>query len=135
MQEQHTFQTEAEMPAFGANLVRSLGIGDVVLLSGPLGAGKTTVARAMIKALGWSGHVRSPTYNLIHTYPTTPPVMHADLYRVESAMGLGLEEFLDSHLCLIEWPDRLHGLLNGRKKVMTVDIEFSGDGRLVTAYR
>ena len=135
MPEQHHFPTEAEMTAFGADFVTRLRIGDVVLLSGPLGAGKTTLARAMIKALGWNGHVRSPTYNLIHTYPTTPPVMHADLYRVESALGLGLEEFLDSHLCLIEWPDRLQGLLDGREKVMRVDIEYSGDGRSVTADR
>ena len=131
MPEQHTFTTEAEMTAFGANLVRSLGIGDVVLLSGPLGAGKTTLTRAMIRALGWQGQVRSPTYNLIHTYATAPPAMHADLYRVESAVGLGMEEYLDSHLCLIEWPDRLNGLLDGREGVTQIEIEFDGEGRTV----
>ena len=132
MPEQHTFKTEAEMATFGANLVSSLGIGDVVLLSGPLGAGKTTLARAMIRALGWQGQVRSPTYNLIHTYPTAPPVMHADLYRVESAIGLGMEEYLDSHLCLIEWPDRLNGLLDGHEGVTQIEIEFANEGRTLT---
>ena len=129
MPEHHTFSTEAEMTAFGAEFVTRLQIGDVVLLSGPLGAGKTTLARAMIKALGWKGAVRSPTYNLIHTYPTVPPVMHADLYRVDGAAGLGLEEYLDSHLCLIEWPDRLQGLLDGRERIVRVEILFDVLGR------
>ena len=120
------------MTVFGAQLVRSLDAGNVVLLSGPLGAGKTTLARAMIRALGWNGQVRSPTYNLIHTYPTTPPVMHADLFRVVTAEGLGLEEFLDTHLCLIEWPDRLAGRLAGREGVVTVNIQFADQGRTVT---
>jgi len=134
MAELHTFTTEAELAEFGAALVKTLGVGDIVLLSGPLGAGKTTLARAMIGALGWDGHVRSPTYNLIHTYDTTPPVMHADLYRLESAHGLGLEEFLDSHLCLIEWPDRLGGILDGRAAI-EVEIEFAEQGRNVRMER
>ncbi|MHB8636391.1 MAG: tRNA (adenosine(37)-N6)-threonylcarbamoyltransferase complex ATPase subunit type 1 TsaE [Fimbriimonadaceae bacterium] len=132
MKARHTFPSEAELSLFGASLVRSLSVESVVLLSGPLGAGKTTLARAMLRGLGWDGPVRSPTYNLIHTYPTVPPVMHADLYRLESAAGLGLEEFLDTHLSLIEWPDRLHGSLDDRAKVITIDIQFADEGRTVT---
>ncbi len=130
MPELHAFTTEAELSAFGATFVKTLSAGDIVLLSGPLGAGKTTLARAMIGALGWDGHVRSPTYNLIHTYDTKPPVMHADLYRLQSAAGLGLEEFLDSHLCLIEWPDRLGNTLSSRA-VIEVEIAFAEIGRHV----
>lgn len=81
--------------------------GTVVLLDGSMGAGKTTFARGVLEALGHVGAVRSPTFNLLHVYDTVPPVVHADLYRLTSAEGLGLEDYFDTHLCLIEWPDRL----------------------------
>ncbi|HLK13623.1 MAG TPA: tRNA (adenosine(37)-N6)-threonylcarbamoyltransferase complex ATPase subunit type 1 TsaE [Fimbriimonadaceae bacterium] len=135
MPETHSVHGEIEMMAFGGRLARTLRAGDVVTLSGPLGAGKTTLARGFLLGLGWKGHVRSPTYNLIHTYPTDPPVMHADLYRLTSADGLGLEEFLDTHLCLIEWPDRLGDALKGRSGVTQVVIEFEGEGRRVMVER
>ena len=132
MSTKRTLAIESETVAFGMSLSRQLGVGDVVLLSGPLGAGKTTLVRGMLRGLGWKGAVRSPTYNLIHTYPTDPPVMHADLYRVADASGLGLEEFLDTHLCVIEWPDRLHGSLDKRTRVTKLEIQFAADGRTVT---
>ena len=69
-----TFSTEAELSAYGAELVGGLSAGDLVLISGPLGAGKTTLVRAMLRSLGWTESVRSPTYNLLHTYATIPPV-------------------------------------------------------------
>jgi tRNA threonylcarbamoyladenosine biosynthesis protein TsaE len=135
MLERRTLLTESAMIEFGAEFVRTLGPGDVLLLAGPLGAGKTTLARAMVRALGWTGPVRSPTYNLIHTYPTAPPIMHADLYRVEGVEGLGIEEYLDSHVCLIEWPERLKGALDGRSGVIQTNIEFAGEGRTITVLR
>ena len=58
-------------------------------------------------ALPISGAVRSPTFNLLHVYPTVPPVLHADLYRVTSADGLGLEDYEETHVLLVEWADRL----------------------------
>ena len=134
MTEHYKLANEAEMFSFGAEFISRLTVGDVVLLSGPLGAGKTTLVRAMLQGLGWTEIVRSPTYNLIHTYATKPPVMHADLYRLESAAGLGLEEFLDSHLCFIEWPDRLDGSLEGRSEVVEIAIAFAGEGRVLTIF-
>lgn len=104
--------SEEEMQAHAASLLSKLSAGDWVLLSGPLGAGKTTWTRGLLRAAGWTEPVRSPTYNLMHPYLTNPPILHADLYRLSSAEGIGLEEYLDSHLCLIEWPDRLGGLID-----------------------
>lgn len=118
------------MDQLGRELVQKLKAGDVVLLSGPLGAGKTTLVRGMLHGLGNVEIVRSPTYNLIQEFPTDPPVMHADLYRVASHAGIGLEDYLSTHLCFIEWPDRAEGLVD-RRACWQIDIQFEGEGRTV----
>lgn len=120
--------SEEETRAYGAKLVKLWRAGDTVLLEGPLGAGKTTLVRGVLQALGHTEPVRSPTFNLIQTFDTNPPVMHADLYRISSALGIGLEEYIDTHLCLIEWPGRLHGLLD-ESKAWRVAIDFVNGGR------
>ncbi len=99
--------TEADLPALAEEMLSLWQAGDTILLSGDLGAGKTTFVRSVLRALGWEDPVRSPTFTLLQTYATTPPVLHADLYRLTSASGVGLEEYLEDHLCFIEWPDRL----------------------------
>lgn len=84
----------------------------IVALCGPLGAGKTTLARAMVQALGHNGVVKSPTYTLVEPYDTQPPVWHMDLYRLEAPEAfedLGLEP--ESGLWLVEWPERAAGFL------------------------
>lgn len=122
---------EAAMRELGSSLASRFQVGDVVFLSGDLGAGKTTMVRGLLAGLGWNQEVRSPTFNLLHTYPNlSPPVVHADLYRVASWQGIGIEDYLDSHLCLIEWPDRATGLV-GEGQAWRVEIEFAGEGRLV----
>jgi tRNA threonylcarbamoyladenosine biosynthesis protein TsaE len=98
--------------ALGSEFVSGLRAGDTVLFTGELGAGKTTMIRGMLRGLGFVGGVRSPTFNLLQTFETEPPVLHADLYRLKDARGVGLEDYLETHLCLIEWPDRLNGLLD-----------------------
>jgi tRNA threonylcarbamoyladenosine biosynthesis protein TsaE len=123
-------ENEVEMRAFGAILSSDLKAGDVVLLEGELGAGKTTLVRGILAGLGWPGEVRSPTFNLLQIYPTEPPVLHADLYRVKSWEGIGIEDYLESHLCLIEWPDRAASLIAGLP-VIRIQIEFECDGRRV----
>lgn len=101
---------EAATRALGAKLASELKAGDVVLVSGELGTGKTTLVRGLLEALGHTDPVRSPTFNLVQLFDTDPPVMHADLYRVKSHAGIGIEDYLETHLCLIEWPDRARGL-------------------------
>lgn len=118
------------MRALGAGLAKRLRAGDVVFLEGELGAGKTTLVRGLLEGLGHKGAVRSPTFNLVQTFATDPPVMHADLYRVGSYEGIGLEDYLDTHLCLIEWPDRAAELLRP-SETWRVRIDFDGAGRTV----
>jgi tRNA threonylcarbamoyladenosine biosynthesis protein TsaE len=121
-------QDEAATRALGAQLARKLKAGDVVLLSGELGAGKTTLVRGLVEDLGHTGAVRSPTFNLIQTFDTNPPVMHADLYRVKSYRGIGLEDYLSTHVCLIEWPDRAIGLIDF-EDCWRVELSFAPTGR------
>ncbi len=103
----------------------------VVLLSGELGVGKTTFVRGVLRALDYAGVVRSPTFNLMQLYATEPPVMHADLYRVDSPLGIGLEEYFGSHLCFVEWPDRLDGLISPHD-CWNLEFKFDGDFRRLT---
>ena len=98
--------------AFGRRLASWLRAGDAVLLSGDLGAGKSHLARAVIRALCGAGtEVPSLTFTLVQVYDGPPgPILHADLYRLGDASELdelGLSEALGRDLCLIEWPDRL----------------------------
>jgi tRNA threonylcarbamoyladenosine biosynthesis protein TsaE len=102
---------EAGLRAIGARLASVLRAGDVIALSGELGAGKTTLARAILHGLGHAGEVPSPTFTLVQTYPDlAPPVAHADLYRLDSAAEaepLALDDWLIDGALLIEWPERL----------------------------
>lgn len=108
---------EAATIDFAARLARALPAADAPLvlhLHGDLGAGKTTLARGMLQALGESGPVRSPTYALMAEYePQGRRVLHLDLYRLESPddlLALGLADHLpDSTLWLIEWPEKGEG--------------------------
>lgn len=119
-----------ETLALGRELSRGFVEGDIVLLEGELGVGKTTLVRGILDGLGFHDTVRSPTYNLIQTFETVPPVMHADLYRVDSFAGIGIEDYLDSHLCLIEWPERVRGLIDPIR-CWRIAMSFDGDGRRV----
>jgi tRNA threonylcarbamoyladenosine biosynthesis protein TsaE len=105
---------EAATAALAAALARQARPGDVVTLAGPLGAGKTSFARAFIAALGVKDEVPSPTFTLVQTYEAAiGTVWHFDLYRLASpdeVHELGLEEALVDGIVLIEWPDRLGAL-------------------------
>lgn len=125
---------EAATRALGAEMARVWRAGDLVLLEGDLGAGKTTFVRGVLEGLGFGGAVRSPTFNLLQAFPTDPPVLHADLYRLPSAQGLGLEEYFETHLVFVEWPDRAPEL-NGIEKVWRVRIEPMGEGRQIWVER
>lgn len=95
----------------GAALAPRLRAGDAVLLYGPLGMGKSTLARGLIRALTRPDEdVPSPTFTLVQFYESDPPVAHFDLYRLtrpEEAVEIGLDEALDRGAVLIEWPERL----------------------------
>jgi tRNA threonylcarbamoyladenosine biosynthesis protein TsaE len=102
-----------ETEAFGARLADCLGAGDVVALHGDLGAGKTTLARGLLRGLGFEGDVASPTFPIVILYEppdTRLPLAHVDLYRIEDAgemEELALDEALEEGALVVEWPERL----------------------------
>jgi tRNA threonylcarbamoyladenosine biosynthesis protein TsaE len=125
-------RSETETRMVAAEFGKLVSNGDVVLLEGRLGAGKTTFVRGMLESLGHAGPVRSPTFNLIQTFDdVVPPVVHADLYRLESARGLGLEDYLGGPLVLIEWPDRLGPMIDPCQ-CWRISISFEGVDRVIT---
>jgi tRNA threonylcarbamoyladenosine biosynthesis protein TsaE len=97
--------------AFGARIAASLRAGDVIALFGDLGAGKTTLARGLMRGLGFGGEVASPTFPIVLPYEALRvPVWHVDLYRIEDPAELdelGLDEARGDAALLIEWPERL----------------------------
>ncbi len=119
----------ARMNGIAASLAAILHAGDIIALSGDLGAGKTTFARALIAALGWLGEVPSPTYTLVQSYDPPDvrlPIWHVDLYRLagpDDADALGLFE-TDAAL-VIEWPERLGARLPA--DALRLHISGSGD--------
>ena len=119
----------------GAGLAAVARGGDVITLSGPLGVGKTALARGFIAALGHQGDVPSPSFAIVQPYEElAPPVWHVDLYRIEhhSELGeLGLDSAADAVL-LVEWPERA-----GRRAwpdALALSLDFArGDARILTA--
>ncbi|RKP48641.1 tRNA (adenosine(37)-N6)-threonylcarbamoyltransferase complex ATPase subunit type 1 TsaE [Pararobbsia silviterrae] len=143
---------EAASLAFGerfANALRATRAGLHVHLLGDLGAGKTTLVRATLHALGHTGRVRSPTYTLVEPYRIVPreddvneleaprvyDIYHFDLYRFADPaewIEAGFREYFDGHaLCLVEWPQKAGALIGAPDLSLSLDL--AGEGRVLTA--
>lgn len=119
------------MEALGERIAARLRPGDAVALSGPLGSGKTTLARAIIAALGHPGEVPSPTFTIVETYDLEPPLVHADFYRLEhprEAEELGLDDYREGAALIAEWPERAGGFAH-EPACLAIALEIAGNGR------
>jgi tRNA threonylcarbamoyladenosine biosynthesis protein TsaE len=99
-----------ETEAAGEELAATLAVGDLLLLAGELGAGKTTFVRGLARGLGISDGVQSPTFQLVRVYQGRIQLAHVDLYRLEAGADLtdlGLDDLLDQGVVAVEWGDRL----------------------------
>lgn len=114
---------------FGAKLAAAIEPGLFVALRGDLGSGKTTLARGILRGLGYQGRVKSPTYTLVEHYKVSRlDLYHFDFYRFEDPgefLEAGFQECFDGHnVCLVEWPERAQDLL----PAADLEIAFTGEG-------
>jgi len=126
---------EAATARLGGDIAEALHAGDVVALSGDLGAGKTTLARAIIAALGHGGEVPSPSFAILEIYDSPAlrlPVVHADFYRLahpSEAEELGLDDYRDGAALIAEWPEHAGGFAR-EPSCLSITMEVSAAGRL-----
>lgn len=128
---QLTVASPAEMQALAGRLGRALAVGDVVALTGPLGAGKTTFVQGLAQGLGVPAerHVASPTFALVNEHPGRVPFVHVDFYRIKDVAELpelGLEEAFDQGATAIEWADRFRDWLPADVLEIAIAIEEQG---------
>jgi tRNA threonylcarbamoyladenosine biosynthesis protein TsaE len=128
-------KNEGATAAIGAGLARAARAGDVIAMSGPLGVGKTALARGFIAALGHEGEVPSPSFAIVQPYDDLePPVWHVDLYRIEDVSEieeLGLDSAADAVL-LVEWPERAGS--EAWPEALRLSLDFAHEGeRILTA--
>ncbi len=131
------WSNEAETAAFGALLAELLGAGDLVVLEGDLGAGKTFLVRTVARALGVPEDtpVTSPTFALVHSYETQPPLVHCDLYRLGEPDELLYTDLPDvlamgSALVFVEWGARFLSVLGPPRLLLRIALE-GDEGRSV----
>ena len=124
--------------ALGQRLAALARPGDIIALSGPLGAGKTSIARGLLAALGLEGEAPSPSFAIVQPYAPPEiafPVLHVDLYRIEhpdEAEELGLDDARSDSLLIVEWPERLGA--DAWADALWLSLEVTPDGaRALTA--
>ena len=126
-----------ETEALGAEYAKTLSAGDVVAFSGDLGAGKTAFTRGVLRGLGYTGRVTSPTFAIANEYDTPGGrVAHFDLYRIldsEALFEIGFDEYLDgSRIVLIEWSDNAGDMLPENYKTVHIQYGSEENDRVVT---
>lgn len=127
--------SEEALQAFAIQLLPCMQTGMIIFLKGELGAGKTTLVRALLRGLGWQDAVKSPSFSLLEMYEIQGlSVLHFDLYRLSSEAAFrsyGFEEYFSGeYCCLIEWPERAESILPTPDIVLELTV--LEEGRLLT---
>jgi tRNA threonylcarbamoyladenosine biosynthesis protein TsaE len=133
----HETSSPEQTEAAGEELGRRLRPGDLVLLRGELGAGKTTFVRGVARGCGSAARVASPTFQLVRIYPGRLQLAHVDLYRLEEGdelRDLGLDELLDVGAVVVEWGDRINETAGADAAMISIE-HMSGDRRLIQTDR
>ena len=136
---QYTTKSEKELIKLGKKLAKDFKAGDIVLLKGNLGAGKTTITKGMAKYFNIKQNITSPTFSLMNIYEVKNPeiksLIHIDTYRLKDENDLieiGVEDYLGTPntICIIEWPEKIKSLLKN-KQVIKIKIEHLDEGRKI----
>lgn len=130
----------SETESLGLELSHSLHAGDVVAYYGGLGMGKTTFTRGLARGLGFTGHVTSPTFNIVNEYFGKIPLFHFDVYRLtdsEELWEIGWADYLErGGICVVEWSERVEDALPGNVVRVTFrHSDRSDTGRVITIKR
>lgn len=132
--------SEQETKNIAKEIAASLQGGDIVLLTGELGAGKSTFTRGVAEYFNITENVTSPTFTLMNIYPVEnnkiKQLVHIDTYRLENEEQLteiGAEDYLGAPntICFVEWPEKIQNLIK-EKKIVKIKIEHTGEGREIT---
>ena len=125
----------AAMDRLGRAIAVKLQVGDVIALEGGLGAGKTTLARAVIAGLGHTGEVPSPSFAIVELYEpplVRLPLVHADFYRLahpSEAEEIGLDDYREGAAMIAEWPDHAGGFAH-EPGCLSITLEIADEGRI-----
>jgi tRNA threonylcarbamoyladenosine biosynthesis protein TsaE len=141
----HTPKTEQEQINLGVQLVKQWKGGDIILLKGDLGTGKTTLAKGIAKGLGITQHIKSPTFTLMNVYTLETPIsnirqfVHVDTYRLENEQDLidiGIEDYLGKPdtLVLIEWPEKIQNILHAKQAITILLEHITNKERKITIF-
>lgn len=106
--------SEEETKQFAKKLASTLKIGDIIVLSGELGSGKTKFTEGILEYFGMANEISSPTFTIVNEYNSTPPIFHFDVYRLEDEdefLAIGGEEYFEKGICIIEWGEMIENLL------------------------
>jgi len=133
--------TEAEQILIGKQIAQHCTGGDILLLQGDLGAGKTTLSKGIAEGLGLTEPLTSPTFTLMNVYQLPEEIngitelVHVDTYRLEDEeelLDIGIEDYLNNPhtLCLIEWPEKIAGILQNKQTIL-LELEHSKEGRII----
>ncbi len=128
LRKRHVLKNAEEMIEFGQFVASTLPKPSILALSGELGAGKTTFVQGLAKELGIQEPIQSPTFILLNVYQG---LAHFDLYRlknVEDFLALGFEEYFSSHICAIEWSERIRAILP--LETIYIHFEYDEGGRI-----
>ena len=130
-----TTRSAEETQQLGRRLGALAQVGDLFLLHGTLGSGKTTLTQGVAWGAGVSGYAHSPTFVIVHEYEGRIPIYHVDLYRIEDTLEveeLALDELLERGVCVVEWPERAPDAFPAERLMVSIEFGDGPDTRVIT---